>query len=242
MKRVKAVIAYDGSRFEGFQAQKHTFNTVSYKLEVALKSLGIESKILASGRTDKGVHATAQVVSFNLPDYWSDLAQLKSFLNLKLSPHIGIKKISFVPSEFHPRFSAKRRAYRYILAPKVTPFTASYLTPLPKKIDFEKMQEASKLFEGKHDFIYFHKTGSEPKTTVREIYKATLYSYQELKVFYFEANGFLRAQVRMISEAVLKVGKGELGLKELKLQLEGKEQYTTSLAPPNGLYLCRVVY
>ncbi|NPA03591.1 MAG: tRNA pseudouridine(38-40) synthase TruA [Epsilonproteobacteria bacterium] len=240
---VKAVIAYDGSRFDGFQVQKHTSNTIASKLNSALKSLGINSKIVASGRTDKGVHATRQVISFQLPYFWNDLSKLRTLLNNRLSPYILIKSLQQVPPSFHARFSAKRRGYRYLLSlSPFDPFKAGYVTFLKEKVDFKKIKEGLSLFEGKHDFYYFHKSGSDPKTTTREIYTTKLYFYQNLAVIYFEANGFLRSQVRMMVEALLEVGREKLLLSELKLQLEAKERFITTLAPPNGLYLCKVIY
>ena len=91
--RVKITLSYDGSRFDGYQIQKYTQNTVASKLYRAFGSLNIDSKIEASGRTDSGVHAFNQVIHTDLPSFWSDLKMLKNFLNRQLPPHIYIKKI-----------------------------------------------------------------------------------------------------------------------------------------------------
>ncbi len=240
--RVKSIIAYDGSRFFGFQSQKHTQKTVADTLQKALKSLQIHSKITASGRTDTGVHATAQVIHFDLPSYWSDLEKLKLHLNHRLFPYIRIKKIAKVSEDFHARYNAKRRAYRYILCEQEpNPFESNYVT-FVKNIDFEKIKEAITLFEGRYDFKYFQKSGSDIKSSVREIYKAKLYKYKDYKILYFEANGFLRSQIRIMVDFLLKIGKGKIGQKELKEQLLCKKKHSTSLAPPYGLYLCKVIY
>ena len=240
--RIKAVIAYDGSRFEGFQSQKHTQNTVVGVLQKALERTGIATKVIGSGRTDRGVHATGQVIHFDLPQYWNDLKKLRNYLSAYCAPFIKIKHFYPVPSDFHARYSAKRRAYRYILSHKEpTPFEAAYLTYAPP-FDRKSIQRALKIFEGRHDFTYFMKTGSDTKSAIRTIYKASLYPYQEKTVIYIEADGFLRAQVRMMVDFLLKIARGELGPKELEEQLSLKIRHSTTLAPPNGLYLAKVIY
>lgn len=239
--RIKATIAYDGSRFMGFQCQKHTSDTVMGHLYRAAKSLGIESRIIGSGRTDRGVHATAQVVHFDVPAFWSDLERLQAHLARKLSPFIQIRRLQRVSDDFHARYSATRRAYRYIITPKApSPFASAYVTHA--HIEPAIVQEALKIFEGEHDFRYFMKTGSDVASSVRTIYKARLYGHKDYQILYFEANGFLRAQIRMMVQFLLDLSSDRLALWQLRMQLEGKERFCTSLAPPNGLYLCRVVY
>lgn len=240
--RAKAVLSYDGSKFFGFQVQKETQQTVANVIEKALKSLNINSKIVASGRTDRGVHATNQVIHFDLPPFWRDLEKLKIQLNYRLLPNIYIKKISFADESFHARFSAKRRAYRYILSKKTpNPFEYNYVT-FVENVDFEKIKDAAPLFEGRYDFKFFQKSGSDVQTTIRTIYKTKFYKYRSYKILYFEADGFLRSQIRIMVDFLLKVAKGDLTNKELKEQLLYKKRYSSSLAPPNGLYLCKVVY
>jgi tRNA pseudouridine38-40 synthase len=113
IRRVKAVITYDGSPYYGFQKQTSTSKTITYEIENALHSLQIHTPIVGSGRTDAGVHASGQVIHFDLPPFWSDLEKLKLNLNRKLHD-IQFKHICFVPSDFHARFHAKKRLYRYV--------------------------------------------------------------------------------------------------------------------------------
>ena len=101
--RIKAVIAYDGSRFQGFQRQKSTKDTITTAIETALRSLNITSDITGSGRTDAGVHASGQVIHFDLPDFWHDLGKLKDHLNIKLQS-IEFKHIALSEDNFHARF------------------------------------------------------------------------------------------------------------------------------------------
>ena len=241
MLKVKAVVSYDGSVYSGFQKQTSTIRTVTYAIEKALHSLHITSSIIASGRTDAGVHATGQVIHFDLPDFWSDLYKLKTNLNRKLK-YIEFKHISKVEDDFHARFSAKKRLYRYVFKiSKPSVFEQKYISHYPI-FDLELLKKALKYFEGKHDFNYFHKTGSITHTTVRKIYKTQYKEYKGYHFIYFQANGFLRSQVRMMVESAMLCAREEITLKQLTEQIECQKKHTSRLAPPEGLYLARVQY
>jgi len=241
MQRVKAVIAYDGGYFQGFQKQKSTKETITTHIEIALRSLGIHDNIRGSGRTDAGVHATGQVIDFLLPDFWNDLEKLKFELNRKLK-YISFKHIAFVESGFHSRFSAKKRVYRYIFKTS-TPsiFEQNHIASYPS-FNEALLKKALNVFQGEHDFSNFIKTGSVTHTNIREIYKVQYRAYDSYHIIYFEANGFLRSQVRMMVESAMQVSLEELKIEELKGQLELKKRYITKLAPPEGLYLARIIY
>ncbi|GLH58110.1 tRNA pseudouridine(38-40) synthase TruA [Helicobacter ailurogastricus] len=243
MRRFKLVIAYDGSAFMGF-AKQGELNTIEGALENALKRLNIQSPLTAAGRTDKGVHATRQVVAFNAPAFWS-AQKLLAHLAPKLAPHIVCQSLEQVGLDFHPRFCAHKRRYRYILSQMPSPFLARYVAFHPHGT-LESLQEALNCFVGTHDFKYFCKTGSNPKHTRRTLYKAFCYPFYvgrlDCVVVVFEANGFLRAQVRLMLGAALKCSLGHLSLEDLKAQLALKKRTSTDLAPSNGLYLSRVVY
>ncbi|MDD5203323.1 MAG: tRNA pseudouridine synthase A, partial [Sulfurimonas sp.] len=113
--RVALTLAYNGTSFLGSQTQSETSNTVLGKLESVLSLLGISSRAIASGRTDKGVHATGQVCHIDLPAFWSDIQKLRDVLNQKLPKTIRVTKINAVDPAFHARYSAKKRVYRYII-------------------------------------------------------------------------------------------------------------------------------
>ena len=243
MQRVKAVISYDGSNYLGFQKQKSTHHTITHVIEKALHSLQINSDIVASGRTDRGVHATGQVIHFDLPSFWKDTEKLKIALNHKLTD-ISFKHITKVPNNFHARFSAKKRLYRYIFKTKPTSvFEKNYISHYSyNEIDSIRIKEALQCFEGVHDFKYFHKTGSITHTNIREIFKTTHISKGDYHVIYFQANGFLRSQVRMMVDAAILYSVGKIALNALQRQLKVEEQYTHRLAPPEGLYLAKITY
>ena len=239
--RVKVTIVYDGGKFQGFQKQKSTKNTITSSIEIALRSLGIRNEIRGSGRTDAGVHATGQVIDFLLPDFWRDLEKLKYELNRKLK-YISVKNIQEVSNDFHSRFSAKKRLYRYVFkSSKPNIFEKPYVAYYPK-FNEQILAEALKVFEGEHDFSNFIKTGSITHTNIREIYKARYKKYKSYHIIYFEANGFLRSQVRMMVEASMQVALNQWSKETLQKQLDLKEKSLSKLAPPEGLYLAGIIY
>jgi tRNA pseudouridine38-40 synthase len=239
--RVKAVISYDGSQYQGFQKQKTTKMTISTAIEESLSSLQINSPIIGSGRTDTGVHATGQVIHFDLPDFWSDLKKLKLNLNRKLTD-ISFKHISLADNDFHARFSARKRVYRYVFkTQKPSVFEQKYISYY-QEFNPELLVNALKRFEGKHDFNFFHKTGTVTHTTVREIYQTSYIKRNGYHFIYFTANGFLRSQVRMMVNTAMLYAKGNISEIELQEQLTCQKKHTTKLASPEGLYLARIIY
>ncbi len=235
--RVALYLAYNGTHFLGSQIQKETQNTVLGELENVLKKLGIAQRVVASGRTDKGVHATMQVCHIDLPPYWSDIKKLKKVLNEMLNDALHVKKIIHVKNDFHARYSAKKRSYRYII--KTTPrnpFEKDFITFL-ENVDFEQIQKNIKIFVGEHDFKHFMKSGSEVNSTTRIIYKAFAYKHKNCIILSFEANGFLRSQIRLMVGALL-----TLNAQQIQEQLHCEKKYNIKPAPPNGLYLSKIIY
>ena len=239
--RVKAVIAYDGSAFLGFQKQKSTTKTITYEIEKALCSLQITSEITGSGRTDAGVHATGQIIHFDLPDFWTDLEKLKLNLNRKLK-EIKFKHLTTVSSEFHARFSARRRLYRYIFKTKEpSVFEQKYISHY-SNFNPIALEHALHAFEGEHNFKYFQKTGTLTHTSIRTIHQALYQKKGEYHIIYFQSNGFLRSQVRMMVAAAMAHAKGKLSYIDLLKQIDAKERVITELSSAEGLYLARIFY
>ncbi|MGB5919954.1 tRNA pseudouridine(38-40) synthase TruA [Arcobacter sp.] len=238
---VKITISYDGFSYQGSQRQTNK-KSVEDKLIEVFKLLNIEPKITLSGRTDKQVHATGQVFNIVIPAYWSNFSKLKQVMNYKLPSSIRIRNIQKVSDEFHARFHAKKRVYRYVISKKeVSPFLANYVT-FVKEIHEEKIKEAIKLFIGVHDFEYFHKSGSEKENKVREIFDAKFYKYKDFYIFRFEANSYLRSQIRIMVGFLLKISEGKLSQNDLKAQLLREKYIYKTPALPNGLYLSQVKY
>jgi len=239
--RIKAIISYNGGRFRGFQRQTSTSTTVTSTIESALKSLNINSPITGSGRTDAGVHATGQVIHFDTPSFWSDTRALREHLNHKLDA-IEFKHITIVDDDFHARFHAKRRIYRYIFkSKKPNIFEREFIAHIPIE-DTQMLEQALSCFVGEHDCSHFIKSGSITKDNIRHIYRAYYKKRGDYHYIYFEANGFLRAQVRMMIYAATEVANARLAIDQLKEQLNLNASYTRGLAPPQGLYLARVIY
>ncbi len=239
--KIKLAISYDGSDFYGSQIQPNQ-QTVQSNIQKVFLTLNIDTKLEFSGRTDKGVHAFRQVVSCNIPEFWSDLVKLKKTLNKQLIKSIYVRNISKVSDEFHARFSAKKREYRYLISKKeLTPFNTKYISYY-KEINKEKINEAIRAFIGIHDFEYFSKKGSEPISTIREIYDIKFYEYKDMYVLNFKANSYLRSQIRMMVDFIMKISSGKLTIEDLKLQLKKEKLISWTLADASGLYLSKINY
>ena len=238
---LKFVLAYDGSLFQGSQKQPNG-KTIENKLLNAFKRININTKILLSGRTDKEVHATGQVFNCIVPEFWNDLLKLKTVLNRNLPNAIKIRNISIVEDDFHSRFHARKRVYRYILTTKeINPFNQKYITHVPS-VNEDLIKRAIKIFEGVHDFEYFHKQGSDKDVTIREIYNTYFYKHKDIYVFKFVANSYLRSQIRLMVGFLLRISEGKLSIDDLKEQLNMKKELFKIPASANGLYLAKVIY
>ena len=238
---LKFLISYDGSLYKGSQKQPNK-QTVENELLKAFTRINIDTKIILSGRTDKDVHATGQVFNCEIPEYWADLSKLKSTLNQQLPPSIRAHHIKKVPEDFHSRFHAKKRVYRYLVTTKnITAFNNNFITQV-KNIDEEKIKEAIKEFIGVHDFEYFHKQGSDKDVTVREVFDTKFYKYKDIYVFKFTSNSYLRSQIRLMVGFLLKISEGKLSIEDLKTQLNREKNIHRIPALANGLYLAKVIY
>jgi len=241
--KIELLISYNGASFEGSQVQKHTANTIMGRVYEALEALNIETKLHASGRTDAGVHAFKQMMHCEIPEFWEDLEKLKRHLQLQLPDTIKIRRLSKADDAFHARYSAKCRAYRYILCDKESnPFESAFVTFVQQELDITRLKEAMALFEGEHDFSLFKKSGSDSGSDIRTIFKTRVYTYKNKTILYFEANGFLRSQIRLMVAFLLKINEGKLSQSQLLEQLNGQKLHNTRPAPPNGLYLCNIIY
>ncbi|WP_096020603.1 tRNA pseudouridine(38-40) synthase TruA [Campylobacter lanienae] len=245
--------SYNGSKFSGSQTQPNML-AVEDAINQALNHIGIYEPILSGSRTDKGVHALNQISTLHCGDFW-ELDRLKSQINRHLSPYISIKDIFIVDESFHPRFSAVAREYRYIIYHgEKSPFLSDFVYFYPN-LDLKRLNLALNYFIGKQDFKPFYKVGSGEKSTIREIYKA--YAYQiskttfglkrynskpNLTIIKFKANGFLRAQVRLMVANALKAASSDENLCEFIKLYRSQKPLTKIPAPPNGLYLKKVFF
>ena len=160
--RVKAVISYDGSHYQGFQKQTTTKMTITGAIEEALASVQINSPIVGSGRTDAGVHARGQVAHFDTP-VTIDVYRLKASLNGLLPDNIGILALEETNENFHARYDAIQRLYHYYISTEKHPLTLHQRAFIRPRPDFEVMNDAAKKLLGKHNFSAFCRTKSETK-------------------------------------------------------------------------------
>lgn len=235
--RVALTLAYKGTHFLGSQIQKETTNTIFGQVEKVLSKINIDYRVVASGRTDKGVHATGQVCHIDIPLFWNDLNKFKKVLNEMLPPAIRVKDVKKVVDDFHARYSAKKRVYRYLIKnTNSNPFEDEFVTFL-KDVNFESLEKKIKLFIGEHDFVNFMKTGSDVKSTTRVIYKAFAYKHKGFIVLNFEGNGFLRAQIRLMVGALL-----TLNEEQIVEKLNATQNHKLKPVQSNGLYLAKIKY
>lgn len=237
----KITISYDGFEFNGSQTQPEK-NAVEDRIVEAFKRLNVEAKIILSGRTDKGVHATGQVFNVELPEHFSDVNTLKKLLNHQLPLSIRVLKAKIVSDDFHARFSAKKRVYRYLITSQpITPFNARYVT-FSQIINEDKIKEALPYFLGRHNFEYFQKMGSDKRNFEKEIYEVRFYKYKEFYVFKFKANSYLRSQIRLMVGFLLAISQGKCTCEDLHAQLNRQKRIFFKPADGFGLYLSKVIY
>ena len=231
--KLKLVYSYDGSKFSGSQSQPHG-RGVEDVLRAALGRVGIFAPLISSSRTDKGVHALRQVSCVECTVHW-ELPRLKELINRHCAPYIFVRHISPVPRDFHPRYDAVARCYRYVLNHgRPSPFLSDFCVFYPR-VDLAALNAALANFVGEHDFSEFMKSGSDIKSPVRELYVARAYSFRNLTLINFKANGFLRAQVRlMVANALKSVQSGR--------NISFSQALSRIPFPPNGLYLSNVSY
>jgi tRNA pseudouridine38-40 synthase len=241
--RVKAVVAYDGTGYGGFQRQKNTLS-IQEELERALEELTqTPCPVLASGRTDAGVHAEGQVIAFDTA-WRHTLLDLQRAMNAVLPSQITVMQIEVAAPTFHPRYDALRRAYRYTIYRGAVrnPFAARYSLHVERTLNLEAMQSAASMLVGKHDFAAF---GSPPvgKNSVREVYCAAWTQQDAWLYFDIEANAFLYRMVRMLVGSLLRVGYDVLSPEAFGEILRGRERRKAGPAvAPQGLCLKRVLY
>ena len=249
-RNVKIIYQYDGSKFLGFQRQKHSnVKTVQGEIEkVILKAFSQKINMISSGRTDKGVHAMEQVSNF-LIDGNIPLEAIKRQINKSLKGEIKILNITEANENFNARFDAKNRTYLYILRTEedIPPFEANYITGLKKEVNVEKFQKIMDSFIGKHNFSSFMKKDKAYRNPVREIFY--------IKCFYDKkwgknqlnieicGNGFLKTMVRIMIGSALAIYFGKEKEDYIIKNLENPNADNKKiLASSEGLYLYKVNY
>jgi tRNA pseudouridine38-40 synthase len=241
-----AVIEYDGTDFYGFQLQAHE-RTVQGEIERALEAItGERLRIGGAGRTDRGVHARGQVISFEAP--WRHrLADLQRALDATLASDVAVVRMGEAAGDFHPRYRARSRVYRYMI------WNQSWRSPLHRRttwhvrqeLDLDQMIQASRCLLGAHDFGAFGRPpgGEEAGNAVRTVLRADWQEQSPVLTFDIEANAFLYRMVRSVVGTLVRVGWGELSPDDVQSILDARSRSEIKLvAPPQGLCLMQVNY
>ncbi|WP_079525188.1 tRNA pseudouridine(38-40) synthase TruA [Halobacillus hunanensis] len=246
MQRLKCRVEYDGTAYAGYQVQPNGV-TIQEKIEKALTQMhkGLKVKVTASGRTDAGVHAIGQVIHFdtslNIP-----ASNWKRALSSMLPSDIRISEVEQVSEDFHARYDAKGKEYRYYVwnSHEANLFRRLYRYHIRKQLDIESMETACKLVEGEHDFTSFCSPRTDLKgSKVRTIERATIEHHEAELVFIFKGNGFLYNMVRILVGTIIEVGLGNRAPDELTTMLAARDRKSAGkTAPPHGLFLWNVDY
>ena len=247
MPKYKAIIAYDGTQFNGFQTQPNC-RTVQGELERVLRKLnnGKTIFVTGSGRTDAGVHAIGQVIHFEYPET-RELEKMRYALDSLTPKDIAIKSMDIVSDNFHARYHVVEKTYRFhvdIGKPR-NPFKRFYASHFPYSVNIEKIQYALGDLVGTHDFTSFCASGTEVEDKVRTIYEAKLEinsSADEL-IFTFRGDGFLYKMIRNLVGTLLEIGNDRMAKDCIPEILAAKDRTKAGqTASPEGLYLCEVNY
>ncbi len=243
-KNYKLTIAYDGTRFFGWERQPDR-DTVQGKLESVLSRLsGQAVDVIGAGRTDAGVHARAMVASVRL-DVAESPEEIRDYMNRYLPDAIAVREVKEAGERFHARYNALGKTYRYTCfdGPVKPVFDRKYVTMLDYQPDVERMRQAAAILTGEHDFRSFCGNPRMKKSTVRTVDSIAIERRRDRVVFTFHGTGFLQNMVRILVGTLLEVGRGHLSVEDVAAILEAKDRKQAGpTAPPEGLCLMKVDY
>jgi len=249
MKNIKLTIEYDGTNYHGWQTQINA-KAIHDVVSDAINSLtGEKCKLIGSSRTDTGVHAFGQIANFKTastipPEKFSNA------INSMLPKDVIIRESKEVDMEFHSRYSATGKTYKYVIhnSPVKSAILRNRAYNIPKTLNFKEMNKAAKLFLGEHDFSAFKSTGASTKTSVRTIFDIELSKSEydsdgcliELEI---TGDGFLYNMVRIIAGTLVDVGLGKIKSGDIEnIILSGDRKRAGKTLPAQGLYLVEVYY
>lgn len=245
MRRIKLTIGYDGTDFCGWQIQRNG-RTVQQEIEKVLETMhGHHVRLHGSGRTDSGVHASGQVAHFD-----TDIASIvpEKFavaLNSRLPRDVRIYSSSEVDADFHARFSAKSRSYRYVIKeyPAISPMEQRYCLGVPKLPSIQVLNGYARYLTGVHDFTTFAAAGDVSESKTRELYQASWYIEGDALIFSISGNAFLWKMVRSLVGTMLSLHEQKEPAEQMRQLLHKKDRSLAgTTAPPHGLCLERIWY
>jgi tRNA pseudouridine38-40 synthase len=238
------LIAYDGTGYHGWQLQPQA-PTVQGELEGALGRMAKRPvRVTGAGRTDAGVHAKGQVAHFDLNHPIPTEGMVKG-LNTLIPPDIRVLEVEEVEEDFHARYSARSKTYRYYLdlSPVASPFRCRFTLHHPYDLDRDAMREAASEFIGEHDFAAFRAASCRAKTTSRAVSQSEWVEAGKELVYQVRATGFLHHMVRNLVGTMLEVGRNKMSPCNVRTILDSRDRNLAGpTAPPEGLHLERVEY
>lgn len=242
--RYLITFSYDGTNFHGFEKQDK-YRTIQGEIEDVLKYInnGSDTKIVASGRTDKGVHALEQTGHVDINVKITE-DKLKRAMNSLLKDDIHVIKTEVVSDNFHARYLVKEKIYEYKLnMGEYNPCERNYIYQFNKKLNIEKIKEATKYFIGIHDFKAFTPNKDKRNSYVREIYEINLQEENNILTFTFRGNGFIKYQIRNMVGLLIQIGLEKKEPIDVLNVLNSKNRSNGfRTAHPEGLYLKKVIY
>lgn len=247
MRNFKMTIAYDGTRYFGWEHQPGYDMTIQGKLEAVLSQMtGAPVTVIGAGRTDAGVHARAMTANVLLDTDLSEL-QIQQYLNRYLPDDISVNEVRQCADRFHARFKAIGKTYRYTLwyaeSGEKPVFERKYTWVLREKPDVDRMREAAEHLVGEHDFKSFCGNSHMKKSTVRVVDNIQIVESGNTIRLYFHGSGFLQNMVRILTGTLLEAGYGRLTPEDMDRILEARDRKQAGpTAPPQGLCLMKVDY
>jgi tRNA pseudouridine38-40 synthase len=243
--RIVLGVEYDGRHFHGWQTQKENLPTVQDVLEAGLSRVAAAPvKLVCAGRTDAGVHACGQVVHFDTEVQRSERAWVFG-TNANIHDAISVQWARPVSGEFHARFSARRRRYRYVIInrPVRSSFAAGRVVWDHRRLDEQRMQQAARYLIGEHDFSAYRAMACQAHSPVRKVTHLDVQREDDLIIIDIEANAFLHHMVRNVAGVLMAIGAGEQAIDWSRKVLETRDRTRGGVtAPPHGLYFMAVEY
>ena len=245
MAKYKIIIEYDGTDFVGWQKQENG-PSIQSSIEDAIKKLTSENvNVFGAGRTDSGVHAKGQVAHFEFSKNIS-LDNIRDGINQHLRPlPIAILDVKEVNDDFHARFSAKLRTYKYLIINRRAPltFNKNLAWGVFKKLNIDAIVEAASIFVGKHDFNAFRSIDCQSSSSIKTILSCSIETNDQHIILNVSAKSFLHSQVRIMVGTLVEVGKGKFNSSDVKDIIKSRDRSKAgATAPAQGLYLIKVEY
>jgi tRNA pseudouridine38-40 synthase len=255
MKKIKLLLEYDGTAYQGWQLQKKGLTIQGIIEETIQRITEKQARVISASRTDAGVHALGQVIAFRTESFLNP-ETIKRAMNALLPGDIRVLNALRADDSFHPRHNVKRKSYFYIISNQrdSSAFLYRYIWLVPYPLNLTYMRKAARVLIGEHDFSSFRGTGSSTENNVRKIFSLKIEKIEKIEFMTssiegkfvkirIEADGFLRHMVRNIAGTLVDIGRGRILVSRMEEILKSRNRRLAGLtAPSNGLFLEKIVY